>query len=104
MTGSGDRGVMVWTPAPGMLKVMSSGPEFAFASRMAWRREPAPESFVFVTAKPAARTRLTFGTPHRSPASVNSRSSAEVKGVVRRRGGLGENIGRFLRKNSYGER
>ena len=51
--GSGDCGVMVRTPVPGMLKVMSSGPGFAFASRMAWRSEPAPALFVFVTTKPA---------------------------------------------------
>src|ERR1044071_313489 len=103
-TGSGERGLMVWTPAPGMLKVMLSTPAVAFASRMAWRREPAPASFVFVTTKPAACTRLTSAKPHRSPASTSSTSSAEVKSDGRRRGGLGENIGRFLRKNSYGER
>ena len=31
--------------------MMSSGPEAALASRIAWRSEPGPESFVLVTTK-----------------------------------------------------
>src|SRR2546430_6519816 len=35
----------------GMLKLIVSAPAFAFASKIAWRNEPPPESFVFVTRK-----------------------------------------------------
>ncbi len=51
MVGSVVFNLMVRTPAPGMLKVMRSCPGTALASRTAWRSEPAPASFVFVTAK-----------------------------------------------------
>src|SRR5262245_31491853 len=40
---------MVWTPEPAMLKPIVSGPEFALASRIAWRSDPAPLSAVVVT-------------------------------------------------------
>jgi len=41
-------------PAGGMLKSISSGVGVAFASNMAWRRDPGPESAVVVTTKVAA--------------------------------------------------
>jgi hypothetical protein len=41
---------------PGMLKSIVSGPALEFASRIACRREPPPESFVFVTVKVPAET------------------------------------------------
>src|SRR6266542_1019019 len=44
---------MVWTPAPGVLKTIVSAPEVALASRIAWRKEPGPESFVLVTVNVA---------------------------------------------------
>src|SRR5436190_7484612 len=37
-----------------MLNVMTSAPTAAFASSSAWRKLPAPESFVLVTGKTAA--------------------------------------------------
>ncbi len=40
---------MVCVPVPAMLKVMLSAPALTFASRIAWRSEPAPELFVLVT-------------------------------------------------------
>jgi hypothetical protein len=44
-----DAGAIVWTPPPGMLKAIVSVPEFALASKMAWRNVPAPESATDVT-------------------------------------------------------
>src|SRR5262245_32704814 len=52
--GSPPAGLMVCTPAPGMLKVMVSASPLALASRIACRKEPAPLSLVFVTTKGAA--------------------------------------------------
>src|SRR6188508_1595265 len=45
---------IVWTPAPGMLKSIVSAPGLAFASVIAWRSDPAPESALVVTVKVAA--------------------------------------------------
>jgi hypothetical protein len=42
-----------------MLKAIVSAPGAALASRMAWRREPGPESLVFVTVKVAAGAAVT---------------------------------------------
>src|SRR5262245_56847890 len=53
--GSPPLGLMVCTPAPGILNVMVSGPTLATASRMACRKEAAPLSFVLVTTRGAAR-------------------------------------------------
>ena len=48
-------GAIVCTPAPGMLKWISSNvPVLAFASRIAWRSDPAPLFAVFVTTNVAA--------------------------------------------------
>ena len=40
---------MVCGPVPTMLKAIVSAPGLALASRIAWRRVPAPESAVEVT-------------------------------------------------------
>src|SRR6188474_2227214 len=53
MIGSRESGVIVWTPAPGRLKAMVSVPAAKFASSIACRSDPAPESAVFVTVKVA---------------------------------------------------
>jgi hypothetical protein len=53
--GRKDVGLIVFTPPPGMLKVIVSRPGLAFASVMAWRSDPGPLSLVFVTVKVAAR-------------------------------------------------
>jgi hypothetical protein len=42
-------GWIVCGPGPGMLKWISSNPAWVWESRIAWRSEPSPESFVFVT-------------------------------------------------------
>ena len=47
--GSGFGTLMICAPPPPMLNMMVSAPEFVFASRMAWRSEPAPESLVLTT-------------------------------------------------------
>jgi hypothetical protein len=39
-----------------MLKAIVSAPGVALASRIAWRREPGPASFVLVTVNVAAET------------------------------------------------
>lgn len=44
---------------------MVSAPPAAFASRIAWRSEPTPESLVFVTVKVAMP--LPLGLPRHSP-------------------------------------
>jgi hypothetical protein len=54
MMGSRDKGVIVWTPAPGMLKRDGVRPALASASRIAWRSEPGPSSSVLVTVNVAA--------------------------------------------------
>src|SRR5260370_27329143 len=43
-------GLIVWTPAPGMLNAIVP-PPMELASRIAWRNEPVPESLVFITVK-----------------------------------------------------
>src|SRR4051812_26609191 len=47
---------IVWTPAPGIAKAIVSAPGVALESRIAWRRDPAPESVVVVTVKVAAES------------------------------------------------
>src|SRR6266536_1120272 len=57
--GKAVRGLIVWTPGPGMLKAIGSAPGAALASRVAWRRGLGPESLVFVTVKVAAGAAVT---------------------------------------------
>jgi hypothetical protein len=52
--GNAVTGVIVCSLLPEMVNSMMSAPAFALALRIAWRRDPAPESFVFVTVKVAA--------------------------------------------------
>ena len=54
IAGSPEERKIVWTPLPGMLNSMTSSPKFAFASRIAWRSDPAPESSVLMTVNVAA--------------------------------------------------
>ena len=49
ITGNADRSWIVCCPPPAMLNVIVSSPELALASRMTWRKEPVPESWVLVT-------------------------------------------------------
>jgi hypothetical protein len=44
IAGSADLGLISCGPAPGMSKVIVSGPCVRFASRIAWRSEPSPLS------------------------------------------------------------
>ena len=54
MLGRVERGEMVCTPPPGMLKAMRSLPALALASRRACLSEPGPLSAVLVTVNVAA--------------------------------------------------
>ena len=49
IAGSVVRGVIVWTPLPGMSNAIVSAPPLALASRIACRSDPAPLSSVVVT-------------------------------------------------------
>src|SRR5688500_13823156 len=51
IVGSAELGIMVWTPDPGILKVIVSVMVVALASRIAWRKEPGPLSRTLVTTK-----------------------------------------------------
>src|SRR6476469_3100217 len=50
MVGRIESGLIVWTPLPGMLKLIVP-PPMLLASRIACRNEPIPLSFVFMTVK-----------------------------------------------------
>ncbi len=54
MVGKGVSGAIFFTPPPAMLNAIVSFVVAAFASVIACRKLPAPESFVFVTVKVAA--------------------------------------------------
>ena len=54
IAGSPEARWIVWTPEPGIAKTMRSSPKLPFASRMACRSDPAPESLVLVTVNVAA--------------------------------------------------
>src|ERR1043166_4878539 len=66
-TGSGSVGIIVRGGIPGIWNSIASGPLAAFASRIAWRKDPAPLSFVVVTVKVAPRTAFEQKT---TPAST----------------------------------
>ena len=74
-----DATVMTKGPDPGMLKVMTSAPPLAFASRIACRSEPGPESFVLVTTKVAAEA---LPDTRRALASVRAAILAFGRGVA----------------------
>ncbi len=63
ISGRPEASAIVCTPEPGIAKAMSSLPGFAFAERIAWRSEPAPESLVLVTVKVAADSTAARSTP-----------------------------------------
>jgi hypothetical protein len=64
--GSAVVGEIVWTPEPGIANAIVSGPGLVFASRIAWRRLPAPESAVVVTVKVAAVSGAVASSRQRS--------------------------------------
>ena len=47
--GKAGDGLIVWTPLPGILNVMVSGPGLALASRIACTSDPGPELLVLMT-------------------------------------------------------
>src|SRR5437667_6008644 len=49
IVGSADAGLIVWTPAPGMLKLIVSVPGVLLAQLIASRSEPGPVSLVPMT-------------------------------------------------------
>ena len=55
--GSAVAGAIVCTPGPGMLNMMVEKSMLLLASLIAWRSDPAPESFVLVTVKVLAADR-----------------------------------------------
>jgi hypothetical protein len=55
IAGSAEEGAIVWAPEPGIKKLMMFGGGLEFESRIACRREPAPESPMVVTVYVAAR-------------------------------------------------
>ena len=56
MVGSGVSGAIVCGPAPDVERDRVERPVLAFASRIAWRSEPAPLSLVLVTVNVAGRS------------------------------------------------
>src|SRR5215467_8232089 len=52
--GNGEAGLIVYGFVPGILKLITSAPGVLFASMIACRKEPAPESLVFMTVNVAA--------------------------------------------------
>ena len=76
IAGSGVVGVIVWTPVPGMAKAIVSAPMAAFASRIAWRSDPAPLSAVLVTVKVAQRAGV----------AASARTAQNAWGFMKRRG------------------
>jgi hypothetical protein len=68
---------IVWTPAPGMLNAISSSPGLPFASRTAWRSEPAPESAVVVTVNVVADAAETIA-PKQTRSAIRGDQFVEV--------------------------
>ena len=54
ISGSGVAGLIVCTPAPGILKAIVLVPGVLSESRIAWRNEPAPVSLTLITVKVAS--------------------------------------------------
>ena len=89
IVGNGVSGVIVWTPAPGIANWIVCGPAVEFASRMACRSEPAPESLVFVTVNVAAareeetqKSAQSDTGAHGDESSVYGRRSALTRNVA----------------------
>src|SRR5208283_5163647 len=75
--GSGETGLIVCTPGPGMLKSIVSAPEVglavALASMIAWRSEPGPLSALLVTVNVASSTRSSTSSKERLTGRFRSR-------------------------------
>src|ERR1043166_8923891 len=69
--GKGLAGAIENGAAPGILKTITSVSPSLLASRMAWRNEPAPLSFVVVTLKVAASSELRPVKSHSVSAIVH---------------------------------
>src|SRR5260370_42015502 len=77
MLGRGESGLIVWTPAPGILKAMILGPEpMAFESRIACRRLPSPESLVLTTVNVSALAQRPPAT--QSPNPIATRAGPRI--------------------------
>src|SRR6516164_3851485 len=116
----GGNGVMTYGPLPGMLNSIESPPEPALASRIACRREPGPESLVFVTmrlaapAKEAARRAKTGPRTRQTVWVFMSGSLHPTRAKARRAGSWpsflwlnpgdrpGDTHGKAVRTGSYG--
>ena len=70
---SGVSVTMVWTPVEGIANAIVSAPGLPFASRMAWRSDPAPESAVVVTVKVAAPAPVA-ASPRQADAATRPRA------------------------------
>src|SRR5262245_60859200 len=88
--GRPDVGAIVCTPEPGMAKTMVSGPAFALASRIAWRSEPAPESFVVVTVNVAAGAPAAAAMTIAASASENLGMEPLLNSSAGKREGMGQ--------------
>src|SRR5438067_1540207 len=55
IVGRAEAGAIVWTPVPGIAKVIVWSVDDALALRIAWRSEPRPLSLVLVTTKVGGR-------------------------------------------------
>ncbi len=78
---------MVWTPSPGMAKVIRSTAGLALASRIACLSEPGPLSAVVVTTKLRLENWSTIVAPATEPSVVKSTvstpsMSASASGVT----------------------
>ena len=90
-------GVIVCTPAPGMLKAMVSTPPVglvaALASTITWRSDPGPLSSVLITVNVASSSRASIGSTrgreevrarrHRLSGKRGMRPSPEVEDTAR---------------------
>ena len=92
ISGRAEAGEMVWTPVAGMAKTMTSAPTFALASRIAWRRDPAPLSAVLVTVRVA---------PASATAGASVRASDEDDGANIAQGRPGGPVGKHGRDAGF---
>jgi hypothetical protein len=78
-------GAICGTPAVGIANVMVSAPASAFASMMAWRSEPAPESAVVFTTNVAALAVVATTT---SASTMRHCPGRDIWDAGSRRGGV----------------
>jgi hypothetical protein len=82
--GRAEAGAIVWTPEPVIANAIVSKPGLAFASRIAWRRLPAPESAVVVTVKVAAVSgAATRAVPTRTSPQTGRAAARRTSQTVR---------------------